>query len=277
MEDAVRRVDVSAGDARLEAYNNLTDVPVRSAQEIETGRFIIEGILVLERAVAIGITPIHVLVSERMYARVADLLASIDVDVLVASDELLETTTGYHVHRGVLAEAERPRLPELGHLVEGATLILMLEALRDHANVGAAFRNAAALGVDAVLVSSDCADPLYRRAVKTSMGAVLQVPWTRVDDWIGTIAALQRSGIQVVALTPAPDSLDLAEAAQITRPRALLIGTEGAGLRQASIDLADVRVRIPMRPGPDSLNAAAATAVALYAFGPSSASPRPLA
>lgn len=273
----MQRVDIKAGDPRLDAYNHLTDVPLRSSQELATGRFIIEGILVLERALQVGITPLHVLVSERMYGRVAALLTNERVDVLVATDELLETTTGYHVHRGVLAEAVRPALPSPEQLVQGAQLVLMLEALRDHANVGAAFRNAAALGVDVVLVSSDCADPLYRRAVKTSMGAVLQVPWTRVADWEATIAMLQQDGLQVVALTPAPDSIDLPVAASRTHRRALLIGTEGAGLRQRSIDLADVRVRIPMSPGPDSLNAAAATAVALYAFGPSSATGRPLA
>jgi tRNA G18 (ribose-2'-O)-methylase SpoU len=273
----MRRVDVRSDDPRLFAYNHLIDVPVRSALEQNSGRFILEGILILERAIAMGIKPTHVLVSERMYGRVADLLVDEDVDVLVASDELLEATTGFHVHRGVLAEAIRPALPDPDQLVEGAHLILMLEALRDHANVGAAFRNAAALGVDAVLVSPDCADPLYRRAVKTSMGAVLQVPWTRATDWAGTIRSLQATGVEVVALTPAPDSVELPVAAQKSARRALLIGTEGAGLRQQTIDLADVRVRIPMSPGPDSLNAAAATAVALYAFGPSSASPRPLA
>jgi tRNA G18 (ribose-2'-O)-methylase SpoU len=212
-----------------------------------------------------------------MFSRVAALLDHADVEVLVASDELLEATTGYHVHRGVLAEAVRPTLAEPHVLTKDAQLILMLEALRDHANVGAAFRNAAALGVDAVLVSGDCADPLYRRAVKTSMGSVLQVPWTRVTNWLECIQGLQREGVEVVALTPDGDSIDLPVAASGPHRRALLIGTEGAGLDAESIAQADVRVRIPMSPGPDSLNAAAATAIALYAFGPSSASPSSLA
>jgi tRNA G18 (ribose-2'-O)-methylase SpoU len=273
----MRLVEVNVDDSRLMGFSNLTDVSVRSAIEVDTQRFILEGLLVLERAVSVGIVPVNVLVSHRMAPRVAELLADVDVDVLTASDDVLENTTGYHVHRGVLAEAVRPSLPDVATITHNARLILMLEALRDHANVGAAFRNAAALGVDAVLVSGDCADPLYRRSVKTSMGAVLQVPWTRVSGWHECIAELQRSGVEVIALTPSADAVDLRAAASRPARRALLIGTEGEGLQPATIALADLRVRIPMAVGPDSLNAAAATAVALYAFGPSSASSGSLA
>ncbi len=264
-------VHIAADDPRLAGYRDLTDVPARSQFEVDANLFILEGILVLERAMSQGIVPQHVLVSERMAGRVSELLADADIDVLVAADDVLQQTTGYHVHRGVLAQATRPKLPDFASLCHGAQLVLMLEALRDHANVGAAFRNAAALGVDAVLVSPDCADPLYRRSVKTSMGAVLQVPWTKVVDWAATLDGVKAAGLQLVALTPAADALELPDVARVKRPRAVLVGTEGAGLRPESIAAADVRVRIPMTLGPDSLNAAAATAVALYAFGPSGA------
>lgn len=268
---------ISSDDERLDAYRHLTDVPVRSALEVEQGRFVLEGLLVLQRAVDSGVIPEHVLVSERMLPRVQELLAERDVSVLVATDEVLQETTGYHVHRGVLADARRPPLPELDQVLSGATFVLLLEALRDHANVGAAFRNAAALGVDCVLVTKDCADPLYRRAVKTSMGAVLQVPWTLVQDVPSAAVALKGQGMQVVALTPAADAAALPAVALQPLPRALCVGTEGAGLSAAALAASDVRVRIPMSPGPDSLNAAAATAIALYAFGPSAARPDSLA
>jgi len=194
-----------------------------------------------------------------------------DVTLLLATDEVLEHTTGYHVHRGVLADAARPALPAVQDLVRDASFVLVLEALRDHANVGAAFRNAAALGVDAVLVTEDCADPLYRRAVKTSMGSVLQVPWTRIASVVAVVPLLHDSGLETVAMTPHLDAIPLPEAAASTRPRAILVGTEGLGLTRTALEAADAWVRIPMSEGPDSLNAAAATAVALYAFGPSSA------
>ena len=262
---------ITADDPRLVGYRNLTDVPLRSALEVTTQRFILEGLLVLERALDAGVVPLHVLTSERMAGRVESLISDRDIEILVAADDVLQSTTGYHVHRGVLAEAHRPPSRQVQDLVAGAQIVLMLEALRDHANVGAAFRNAAALGVDAVLVSPDCADPLYRRAVKTSMGAVLQVPWTRVDDWLGTIAELRAANFEVLALTPDTAARSLASVAAVQRPRALLVGTEGAGLQAATMQAADALVRIPMTPGPDSLNAAAATAIALYAIGPSSA------
>jgi len=262
---------IDAGDVRLDAYSRLTDVPYRSHIELELQQFIIEGLLVLERALEVGIRPRHVLASERMSDRVFALLADVDVELLIASDATLESTTGFHVHRGVLAQADRPRLPIADELLTDANLVLVLEALRDHANVGAAFRNAAALGVDAVIVTKDCADPLYRRSVKTSMGSVLQVPWAISADLLSTVRLAQNLGFEVVALTPAADSVPLSVAAAAPRRRLLLVGTEGAGLTQGAISAADVKARIPMAPGPDSLNVAAATAVSLYAFGPSSA------
>jgi tRNA G18 (ribose-2'-O)-methylase SpoU len=265
----IERIDAS--DPRLERYRHLTDVPLRSALEAQSGRFVLEGLLVLERALQVGIVPAHVLVSERMVDRAAQVCQDADVTLLLTTAEVLEHTTGYHVHRGVLADAARPALPTARDLVAKASFVLVLEALRDHANVGAAFRNAAALGVNAVLVTQDCADPLYRRSIKTSMGSVLQVPWTRIASVVDAVPLLHEVGIECVAMTPHADALPLPEAAASTRPRAILVGTEGAGLSNSALETADMWVRIPMSEGPDSLNAAAATAVALYAFGPSSA------
>jgi tRNA G18 (ribose-2'-O)-methylase SpoU len=159
---------------------------------------------------------------------------------------------------------ERRPLPQVADLLDSAALVLLLVDLVDHTNVGAVFRNAAALGADAVLVTPGCADPLYRRAVKVSMGAVLALPWARTGpDPLGDLAAID--GLTTVGLTPAADAVDLADVA-LTGPRALLLGTEGDGLPEALQGRCDVRARIPMAGGIDSLNVAAASAIALHAL-----------
>jgi tRNA G18 (ribose-2'-O)-methylase SpoU len=184
----------------------------------------------------------------------------------VAEPGVLEKLTGYHVHRGLLAAMDRRPLPAVAELLAGARRIAVLEDVVDHTNVGAAFRSAAAFGVDAVLVTPRCADPLYRRSVRTSMGTVFQVPWTRLDDWPGALAVLRDAGWTTAALTLDPAAVPLPEFAATNPDRlALILGTEGDGLRPSTVAAAAVAVSIPMAGGVDSLNVAAAAAVAFYA------------
>jgi tRNA G18 (ribose-2'-O)-methylase SpoU len=196
-----------------------------------------------------------------------------DCPVYVADPDVLRAVTGYRVHRGALASMQRRPLPSLRTLLEGARRVVVLEDLVDHTNVGAVFRNAAALGVDAVVVSPACADPLYRRSVKVSMGTVLAVPWTRAEDWPGALDDLRSLGFRLLAMSPDPSGVPL-PAADLAPPVAVLLGTEGDGLTAAAIDRCDGSVRIPMAGGVDSLNVAAASAVVLYALAVSG-DPRP--
>jgi tRNA G18 (ribose-2'-O)-methylase SpoU len=179
---------------------------------------------------------------------------------------VLERLTGFHVHRGALASMHRPALPAPLDLVRGARRVAVLEDIVDHTNVGAVFRGCAAMGVDAVLVSPRCADPLYRRSVRVSMGTVFQVPWTRLEPWPGGLEQLRDAGFTVAALALDPAAVDLDEFARRRPDRlALMLGTEGDGLSRRSVAAADVVVRIPMAGGVDSLNVAAAAAVAFWA------------
>ena len=254
---------VDPGDPRVRAYVGLTDVAARSAREPELGLFIAEGAKVITRAVGAGYEPVSVLAEAKWLPGLEPVLAGTRAEVLVAEPEVLRAITGYNVHRGALAAMRRRALPRAAELVAGARLVLVLVDLVDHTNVGAAFRNAAALGADAVLVTPGCADPLYRRSVKVSMGAVLGLPWTRS----GPDPLADLGGLITVALTPDPRAVPIDEVA-IDGPRALLLGTEGDGLAESVMDRCTVRVRIPMAGGIDSLNVAAATAIALHALRP---------
>ena len=183
---------------------------------------------------------------------------------------MLRAVTGYRVHRGALASFERRPLAQPADLLRDARFVVVLVDLVDHTNVGAIFRNAAALGADAVLVTPGCADPLYRRSVKVSMGTVLAIPWTRS----GTDPLADLAGFTTVALTPAADAVDLDDVGSGTGRRALLLGTEGDGLPADLISRVDRRVRIPMSDGVDSLNVAAASAIALHCLRPRPAAAR---
>jgi tRNA G18 (ribose-2'-O)-methylase SpoU len=199
----------------------------------------------------------------------ADLVAAVSAlgaPVYVAPPGALEELTGYQVHRGLLAAMNRRPLPKLAQLLPAARRVAVLEDVVDHTNCGAAFRSAAAFGVDAVLITPSCADPLYRRAVRTSMGAVFVVPWTRLSAWPGDLVELHDAGFVTAALTPDPAATDLREfAAHAPERLALVFGTEGDGLRPDTLGATTVRVRIPMAGGLDSLNVAAAAAVAFFA------------
>jgi tRNA G18 (ribose-2'-O)-methylase SpoU len=266
-------IDISdASDPRLADYVSLRDVQLRQSLEAEHGFFIAEGEKVVRRAVAAGYEPRSFLMSRRWLDGLrVELDSARDAPCYVVTDGLAEEVTGFHVHRGALASMRRRPLPSVDDVVDGAQRIAVLEDVVDHTNVGAIFRCAAALGLDGVLLSPRCADPLYRRSVKVAMGAVFSVPWTRVDDWFDTLPSLAATGFTTVALTPddAAETLsDFAAWASAAQPRprlAIAIGSEGPGLTSRCLSSAQRRVRIEMAAGIDSLNVAAAAAVAFYA------------
>lgn len=258
-----------ASDPRLRDYLALTDVSLRRLMEPAHGLFIAESARVVRRCLAAGYRPRSALLSDRWLPEAEQVLGSYDVEVYLVPDDVLAAVTGFQVHRGMLAAMARKPLPPVADLVAGAGLVAVLEDLVDHTNVGAIFRSAAAMGVDAVLVSPHCADPLYRRSVRVSMGTVLQVPWTRADPWPESLDLLRSLGFTLLALSPEVSGTPLPEV-RPEGPMAVLIGSEGPGLTPDAMALCHGRVRIPMRGGVDSLNAAAASAVTFYALGPGS-------
>lgn len=259
--------------ADLPEYSRLTDVRLRRRLEPERGLYLAESLAVIRRAVAAGHEPISFLTAPRWLPELADVFARVGageagpVPVYVAEEAELERITGFHLHRSPLAAMHRPPLSTLEHVLRGADRVAVLEGIVDHTNVGAVFRSAAALGVGAVLITPDCADPLYRRAIRVSMGAVFQVPWTRIDPWPAGLQTLRARGYTTAALALREDARALPEF-PLPDKLALILGTEGHGLAPATIAGADVAVRIPMSSGVDSLNVAAAAAVAFYATAP---------
>lgn len=266
----MRELVTDVTDPRLADYARLTDMELRTSLEAEQGLFIAEGTKVIGRAVAAGYPVRSVLLAERRLGDLAALLptlAATGAPVYVVPDEAAERLTGYRVHRGALACLYRKPLPEAAALV-AARRVIVLEDLVDHANVGAIFRCAAALGVDAVFLSPRCADPLYRRAVKVSMGAVFAIPYARMVGWRDGLAGLRAAGFRLLALTPDPAAAPIGVAMTGQRT-ALLLGTEGDGLSSRWLHEADQAVRIPMHPGAlaagvDSLNVVAAAAIACH-------------
>jgi tRNA G18 (ribose-2'-O)-methylase SpoU len=275
----LRTVEIdSPDDPRLADYTRLTDAALRTHLEVEQGLFIAEGTKVITRAVAAGY-PVRSMLLAR--SRLVDLPAlgrtgeggrSADnsAPVYVVPDDVAEHLTGYRVHRGALASLARRPLPEVAELIAGRRRIVVLEDLVDHANVGAIFRCAAALGVDAVALSPRCADPLYRRSVKVSMGAVFAIPYARMTGWYDGLADLKAAGFRVLALTPDESATPISAALSRAEDRvALVFGTEGDGLSPRWLREADEAVRIPMNraaraAGVDSLNVVAAAAIACH-------------
>jgi tRNA G18 (ribose-2'-O)-methylase SpoU len=247
-------------DPRVRDFTALTDVAARSVREPAEGLFIAEGAKVILRALAAGYRPRAVLTEPKWLPTLSAGMAGSGAEVLLGSPEVLRAVTGYRVHRGALASFERRPLPTPARLVADAQFVVVLVDLVDHTNVGAIFRNAAALGADGVLVTPGCADPLYRRSVKVSMGAVLSLPWTRT----GADPLADLADFQCIALTLAGDAADLRDMPAVPRRRAVLLGTEGDGLPAELSARTDLRVRIPMSGGVDSLNVAAASAIALF-------------
>jgi tRNA G18 (ribose-2'-O)-methylase SpoU len=286
----LRTVEIdSPDDPRLADYTRLTDAALRTHLEVEQGLFIAEGTKVITRAVAAGY-PVRSMLLAR--SRLVDLPAlalpalpgagvptlgaaedgarSGEAPVYVVPDDVAERLTGYRVHRGALASLARRPLPEVAELVAGRGRIVVLEDLVDHANVGAIFRCAAALGVDAVVLSPRCADPLYRRSVKVSMGAVFAIPYARMTGWYDGLADLKAAGFRLLALTPDESAAPINDALSRAEDRvALVFGTEGDGLSARWLREADEAVRIPMNraaraAGVDSLNVVAAAAIACH-------------
>ncbi|MGP5052523.1 TrmH family RNA methyltransferase [Brachybacterium alimentarium] len=286
-------------DPALDDYLRMTDVRLRSRVEVERGLFMAESYEVISRAIDAGMAPRSFLMGEKWLEKFAPLYTPFpEVPVYVGAEPLIEQLTGFHLHRGALAAMQRPQLPEVAEVLRTArtvaviedivdhtnmcgpklphpkpaaeprrrSRIAVLEGLVDHTNVGSAFRNAAALGLDAVLVSPTCADPLYRRSVRVSMGTVFQVPWTRIPEWPAGIHELQEAGYVVAGMTLGEGAITLDElVAEDHEKLALVFGTEGHGITPQTDALLDRRVTIPMMGGVDSLNVTAAAAVAFYA------------
>nr|WP_218869025.1 RNA methyltransferase [Leifsonia psychrotolerans] len=247
-------------------YSRLTDVALRRVSEPEGGLYIAESSKVITRALAAGHRPRSVLVQEQWLADVEPLLADWpDVPVYVGESKVLEKLTGYNLHRGALAAMHRPQLAPVADILRDARRIVILEDIVDHTNVGAIFRSVAGLGADAVLITPRCADPLYRRSVRVSMGTVLQVPWTRLPEWSEAAPLLHDAGFHLAALALSDEAVTLdAFAADAPDRVALILGTEGDGLSSQALAVADTVVTIPMQHGVDSLNVASASALALY-------------
>jgi tRNA G18 (ribose-2'-O)-methylase SpoU len=257
-----------AGDPRLADYVRLTDVHLRRSLEAPRGLFIAEGEKVIRRAIGAGYPMRSLLITENKLPGLADLAGSCQGPVYLVAPEVAEELAGYQVHRGALASMQRLPLPPVAAVTRHARRIVVLEDIVDHTNVGAIFRCVAALGFDAVVLAPRCADPLYRRSVRVSMGAVFAVPYARMADWREGLDGLRSAGFRLLALTPAPEAVPIGEVAEVAaRPDsrlALLLGTEGDGLSARWRGQADLPVRIPMRRGVDSLNVASAAAIACY-------------
>jgi tRNA G18 (ribose-2'-O)-methylase SpoU len=256
-------------DERLADYVRLRETSLRRSLESAAGLFIAEGALVIRRAIEAGHRPRSFLLAERWRAGLTDVLDRWpDVPVYLVSEQLAEAVTGFHVHRGALASLHREQRYAAEDLL-GRRRLVVLEDIVDHTNIGAIIRNAAALGWDGALLSPRCADPLYRRAIKVSMGAVFALPWARLPGWASTPGWLDDAGFVTVALTPGADATDLDAVSERLRRHAklaIMVGTEGAGLSERWTAGATYRVRIPMTAGIDSLNVAAATAIACYSL-----------
>jgi len=258
--------------ALLDDYLNLTDVALRSATEPHAGLYIAESLKVLERALRAGHSPKSILTIPGWLDKLTDLCAEYpdatkDTPVFVADPALIEQITGFLVHRGTLASMHRPVLPTMSDVLSTASRVVILENIVDHTNVGAIFRSVAGLGADCVIVSESCADPLYRRSVRVSMGTVMQIPWTRAGEWAGLTKQLHDHGFHIAALALHPEALTLEEFVATKREKvALVVGSEGDGLTQQALNSVDTVVTIPMSLGVDSLNVAAASAVALWAL-----------
>ena len=265
----MRVIEISdPADPRLADYRDLTDVALRRVLEPEGGLYIAESAKVIGRALRAGHRPRSVLVQAKWLPEVADLLAAdAESPVYLVTPEVTESVTGYDVHRGALAAMHRPVLAPVAEVVADARTVVVLEDIVDHTNVGAVFRSAAALGADAVLITPRCADPLYRRSVRVSMGTVFQVPWTRLPEWGEARGILSDLGFHLAALALSDDAVSLDEFAADRPERvAVLMGAEGDGLSRRALQAADTLVTIPMAGGVDSLNVAAASAVALWAL-----------
>ena len=262
----------ASSDVRLRDYVDLTDVALRTSFEAKQGLYVAESSKVILRALRAGHQPRSLLMSDVWLPRMTELISEVEsrypaTPIFIAQESELKRIAGFHVHRGALASMQRPKLPTLDSLLSSeATRIVILDGVIDHTNVGAIFRSVASLGANAVLITEQCADPYYRRSIRVSMGTVFQVPWTRID-WRHDREVLMAAGFTVASFALTDESIALDDfELQVPERLAMVFGSEGAGLSQEMIDSSDVCVRIPMSQGVDSLNVAAASAVAVWAL-----------
>lgn len=264
---ALQVIDIEdPADPRIDDFRDLNSVDRRPDLPSGKGLVIAEGVLVVQRMLASRFVPRALLGTDRRLGELADDLAGVAVPFYRASAEVMAAAVGFHLNRGVLASASRPPELTVAEVISGARTVVVLEGVNDHENLGSIFRNAAGLAVDAVVFGTGCADPLYRRAVRVSMGHALLVPFARAQSWPADLKILQDSGFRVLAMTPdaAAATLPEAMAALQSERVAILVGAEGPGLTEHTMRASDVRVRIPMSRGTDSLNVATAAALAFY-------------
>jgi tRNA G18 (ribose-2'-O)-methylase SpoU len=254
-------------DTRLDDFRDLSTADRRPDRPGGRGLVIAEGVIVVRRLLDSPYPLRGLLGVRRRIEELVPDLGDFDGPAYAVSAELMAEVVGFHLNRGVLAAADRAVQPDPGRLIEGARMLAVLEGVGDHENLGALFRNAAALSVDGVLLGAGCSDPLYRRSVRVSMGHVLRIPFTNLEPWPGGLDLLRASGFTVAALTPRAGAVDLRDCKLAGEKVALLLGSEGPGLTDEAIDAADVAVRISMAEGVDSLNVATAGAVAFHALG----------
>ncbi|MBP2179025.1 tRNA G18 (ribose-2'-O)-methylase SpoU [Amycolatopsis magusensis] len=252
----------------MDDFRNLSTADRRPDRPGGRGFVIAEGTVVVRRLLE-SAYPVRALLGvQRRIEELTEELAPAEVPAYVTPAETMADVVGFHLNRGVLAVADRAPQPDARELVARARKLAVLEGVGDHENLGSIFRNAAALGIDGVLIGPGCADPLYRRSVRVSMGNVLRVPFARLEPWPDGLGLLRDHGFRVAALTPRPGSVDLRELRAPALERvAVLVGSEGPGLTEEALAAADLAVRIPMAEGVDSLNVATAAAVAFYELG----------
>jgi tRNA G18 (ribose-2'-O)-methylase SpoU len=268
LRDVAQLIEVTEpSDPRLDDFRDLSTADRRPDRPGGRGLVLAEGVVVVQRLLASRFPVRGLLGVRRRIEALAPELDGLDVPAYVATAEVMAATVGFHLNRGVLASAGRPAPFGFAELADSARTLAVLEGVGDHENLGSIFRNAAALGVDGVLLGPGCSDPLYRRSVRVSMGHVLAVPFAPIEPWPDALKWLRDSGFRVIALTPRPGSVPLSDAVRPGERVALLLGSEGPGLSDEAIDSADLAVRIPMAGGVDSLNVATAGAVAFYALG----------
>ena len=260
-------VDVDdPADRRLDDFRDLNSVDRRPDLPSGKGLVIAEGVLVVQRMLASRFRPRAMLGTDRRLRELAADLDATDAPYYRATAEVMADVVGFHLNRGVLAAAQRPGELTVDQVLDGARTVAVLEGINDHENLGSIFRNAAGLGVDAVVFGIGCADPLYRRAVRVSMGHVLLVPYAWATAWPDDLKMLHDKGFSVVAMTPDPAAATLSEAMTSVGDNrvAILVGAEGPGLTETAMRASDIRVRIPMSRGTDSLNVATAAGLAFY-------------
>ena len=260
-------IDVAdPGDPRLDDFRDLNSVDRRPDLPSGKGLVIAEGVLVVQRMLASRFRPRALLGTERRLGELADDLTGVAAPYYRVAADVMAEVVGFHLNRGVLASASRPHELTVAQVLEGARTVAVLEGVNDHENLGSIFRNAAGLAVDAVVFGTGCADPLYRRAVRVSMGHALLVPYAWMAAWPNELQILRNNGFRLLAMTPDPAAHTLAEAMSdvADAKAAILVGAEGPGLTERAMRASDIRVRVPMSRGTDSLNVATAAALAFY-------------